>query len=70
MIKWDLKIQKFVTVYDILKDVVLGLINEFKRHNGCILTDSVGLTKTYRALAVIKYYQEKNKSILVLYPKN
>jgi len=45
------------------------LINKLERHNGCILADSVGLGKTFSALGVIKYYQERNKSILVLCPK-
>ena len=57
------------TLYDFQKDAVLGLINKLERHNGCILADSVGLGKTFTALAVIKYYQERNKSILVLCPK-
>ncbi|MDD3264130.1 MAG: helicase-related protein [Candidatus Nanoarchaeia archaeon] len=57
------------TLYDFQKDAVLGLINKLERHNGCILADSVGLGKTFTALAVIKYYQERNKSVLVLCPK-
>ena len=57
------------TLYDFQKDAVLGIINKLERHNGCILADSVGLGKTFTALAVIKYYQERNKSILVLCPK-
>jgi len=56
-------------LYDFQKDAVLGLINKLEKYNGCILADSVGLGKTFTALAVIKYYQEKNKSILVLCPK-
>ena len=56
-------------LYDFQKDAVLGIINKLERFNGCILADSVGLGKTYTALAVIKYYQERNKSILVLCPK-
>ena len=57
------------TLYDFQKDAVLGIINKLERHNGCILADSVGLGKTFTALAVIKYYQERNKSVLVLCPK-
>ena len=57
------------TLYDFQKDAVLGIINKLERHNGCILADSVGLGKTFTALAVIKYYQERNNSILVLCPK-
>lgn len=56
-------------LYDFQKDAVLGLINKLEKFNGCILADSVGLGKTFSALGVIKYYQERNKSILVLCPK-
>lgn len=56
-------------LYDFQKDAVLGIINKLERHNGCILADSVGLGKTFSALAVIKYYQERNKNVLVLCPK-
>ena len=56
-------------LYDFQKDAVLGIINKLEKYNGCILADSVGLGKTFTALAVIKYYQERNKSILVLCPK-
>ena len=56
-------------LYDFQKDAVLGIINKLERHNGCILADSVGLGKTFSALGVIKYYQERNKSIMVLCPK-
>jgi superfamily II DNA or RNA helicase len=56
-------------LYDFQKDAVLGTINKLERYNGCILADSVGLGKTFSALGVIKYYQERNKSILVLCPK-
>jgi len=57
------------TLYDFQKDAVLGVINKLERFNGCILADSVGLGKTFSALGVIKYYQERNKSVLVLCPK-
>ncbi|MGO3181858.1 MAG: helicase-related protein [Aequorivita sp.] len=57
------------TLYDFQRDAVLGIINKLERFNGCILADSVGLGKTFSALGVIKYYQERNKSILVLCPK-
>lgn len=56
-------------LYDFQKDAALGIINKLERHNGCILADSVGLGKTFSALAVIKYYQERNRTILVLCPK-
>jgi SNF2 family DNA or RNA helicase len=56
-------------LYDFQKDAVLGIINKLERHNGCILADSVGLGKTFSALGVIKYYQERNRTVLVLCPK-
>ncbi len=56
-------------MYSFQRDAVLGIINKLERFNGCILADSVGLGKTFTALGVIKYYQERNKSILVLCPK-
>ena len=43
--------------------------NKLEKYNGCILADSVGLGKTFTALAVIKYYENRNKSVLVLCPK-
>ncbi len=57
------------TLYDFQKDAVLWIINKLERYNWCILADSVWLWKTFTALAVIKYYQERNKSVLVLCPK-
>jgi SNF2 family DNA or RNA helicase len=56
-------------LYDFQKDAVLAIINKLETYNGCILADSVGLGKTFTALAVIKYYQQRNKDILVLCPK-
>jgi SNF2 family DNA or RNA helicase len=56
-------------LYDFQRDAVLGIINKLERYNGCILADSVGLGKTFSALAVIKYYQERNRTVLVLCPK-
>jgi len=56
-------------LYDFQKDAVLGIINRLEKFNGAILADSVGLGKTFTALAVIKYYQERNRTILVLTPK-
>ena len=55
--------------YDFQRDAVLAIINKLERYNGCILADSVGLGKTFTALAVIKYYENRNKSVLVLCPK-
>ncbi|MFA5361785.1 MAG: helicase-related protein [Candidatus Omnitrophota bacterium] len=56
-------------LYDFQKDAALGIVNKLERHNGCILADSVGLGKTFSAIAVIKYYQERNRTVLVLCPK-
>lgn len=56
-------------LYDFQKDAVLGIINKLEKYNGCILADSVGLGKTFSALGVIKYYQERNRNVLVLCPK-
>lgn len=56
-------------LYDFQKDAVLGIINKLETFNGCILADSVGLGKTFSALGVIKYYQERNRNVLVLAPK-
>jgi SNF2 family DNA or RNA helicase len=46
-----------------------GIINKLETYNGCILADSVGLGKTFTALAVVKYYELRNRSVLVLCPK-
>ncbi len=56
-------------LYDFQRDAVLAIINKLERYNGCILADSVGLGKTFTALAVVKYYENRNKSVLVLCPK-
>lgn len=56
-------------LYDFQRDAVLAIINKLEKFNGCILADSVGLGKTFTALAVIKYYENRNKSVLVLCPK-
>ncbi|MBR4907979.1 MAG: DEAD/DEAH box helicase family protein [Acidaminococcaceae bacterium] len=56
-------------LYDFQKDAALGIINKLEKYNGCILADSVGLGKTFTALSVIKYYENRNKSVLVLCPK-
>lgn len=57
------------TLYNFQQDAALGIINKLEKYNGCILADSVGLGKTFTALAVIKYYENRNKSVLVLCPK-
>lgn len=56
-------------LYDFQRDAVLAIINKLEEYNGCILADSVGLGKTLTALSVIKYYENRNKSVLVLCPK-
>ncbi|WP_108880106.1 helicase-related protein [Anderseniella sp. Alg231-50] len=57
------------TLYNFQRDAAVGLINKLETFNGCILADSVGLGKTFTALAVVKYYELRNKSVLVLCPK-
>ncbi len=56
-------------LFDFQKDGVKAAIQKINAHNGCILADSVGLGKTYSALGVIKYFELRNKSVLVLCPK-
>ncbi len=56
-------------LYNFQKDAALAIINKLEKFNGCILADSVGLGKTFTALAVVKYYENRNKSVLVLCPK-
>ena len=56
-------------LYNFQKDGAVGVINKLERYNGCIFADSVGLGKTFTALAVMQYYSLRNKSILVLCPK-
>ena len=56
-------------LFNFQRDAATGLINKLETYSGCILADSVGLGKTFTALAVIKYYELRNKSVLVLCPK-
>lgn len=56
-------------LFNFQRDAALAIINKLEKYNGCILADSVGLGKTFTALAVIKYYETRNKSVLVLCPK-
>lgn len=56
-------------LFNYQKDAATGIINKLETYNGCILADSVGLGKTFTALAVIKYYELRNKSVLILCPK-
>lgn len=53
-------------LYDFQQDARLAIINKFEKYNGCILADSVGLGKTFIALTVVKYYENRNKSGFVL----
>ena len=56
-------------LYNFQKDAALAVINKLERYNGCILADSVGLGKTFTALSVIKYFESRNRTVLVLCPK-
>ena len=56
-------------LYNFQQDAVIGAINKLEKYKGCILADSVGLGKTFSALGVIKYYEMRNKDVLVLCPK-
>ncbi|MEN6420724.1 MAG: helicase-related protein [Smithella sp.] len=56
-------------LYDFQKDGVKGAINKLLKHNGCIIADSVGLGKTFEALAVVKYFELRNERVLVVCPK-
>lgn len=56
-------------LFNYQKDAATGIINKLETYNGCILADSVGLGKTFTALAVVKYYELRNKKVLVLCPK-
>ena len=56
-------------LFNFQHDAAIGIINKLESYNGCILADSVGLGKTFTALAVIKYYELRNRAVLVLCPK-
>ena len=56
-------------LFNYQRDAAVGIINKLETYNGCILADSVGLGKTFTALAVVKYYELRNKDVLVLCPK-
>ena len=56
-------------LFNFQKDAVIGAINKLEKYKGCILADSVGLGKTFSALGIIKYYEMRNKDVLVLCPK-
>jgi hypothetical protein len=57
------------SLFNFQRDAATGIINKLETYSGCILADSVGLGKTFTALAVIKYYELRNRSVLVLCPK-
>lgn len=61
--------QVWQKLYKFQRDGVLGAIDKIERYNGCIIADSVGLGKTFEALAIIKYYELRNDRVLVLCPK-
>ena len=61
--------QVWNALYAFQKDGAKGVIAKLRQHNGCILADSVGLGKTYTALAVIKYFEQRNERVLVLCPR-
>lgn len=56
-------------LYKFQKDGVIGAIEKIEKFGGCIIADSVGLGKTFEALAVIKYYELRGDRVLVLCPK-
>ena len=56
-------------LYNFQRDAALAIINKLEKYNGCILADSVGLGKTFTALSVIKYFESRNRTVLVLCPK-
>jgi len=56
-------------LYKFQRDGVVGAIDKINRFGGCIIADSVGLGKTFEALAVIKYHELRNDRVLVLCPK-
>ena len=56
-------------LYNFQRDAAVAVINKLEKYNGCILADSVGLGKTFTALSVIKYFESRNRTVLVLCPK-
>lgn len=61
--------QVWQMLYSFQRDAMLAIVGKLEKFNGCILADSVGLGKTLTALAVVKYYESRNKTVLVLCPK-
>lgn len=64
---YDTQIWKHL--FSFQQDGAVSAINRLMKYNGCIIADSVGLGKTFTALAVIKFFEIKNKDVLVLCPK-
>lgn len=58
------------TLYQFQKDAAVAIVNKLEKYNGCILADSVGLGKTFTALAVVKYYESRNRSVLICALRN
>ena len=58
--------QVWQMLYNFQRDAMLAIVGKLEKFNGCILADSVGLGKTLTALAVVKYYESRNKTVLVL----
>jgi SNF2 family DNA or RNA helicase len=56
-------------LYNFQQDAVVGAVHKIQKYDGCIIADSVGLGKTFEALAIIKYYELRNERVLVLCPK-
>lgn len=56
-------------LFNFQRDAVVGAVHKLQKNNGCIIADSVGLGKTFEALAIIKYYELRNERVLVLCPK-
>jgi len=66
---YQTEIWKYISKYEFQKNGVTGAINKILTNNGCIIADSVGLGKTFEALAVIKFFELRNGRVLVLCPK-
>ena len=59
----------YSALYEFQQKGAESLINRIEKYNGAILADAVGLGKTWTALAVIKYFQNRGREILLLCPK-
>lgn len=56
-------------LYPFQRDAVMTAIQKIHKYNGCIIADSVGLGKTFEALAIIKYFEMRQDNVLVLTPR-